>query len=286
MDKFLQEIQKIKVNRIGQVVSLHKPLLLLLTIGKVYNGHKNLFLFDEIENELARLISKYGLKNTSRINPQYPFIYLASNSSIWICSKNKNELIHPDAASRKELSGSFGLFTVGFYNYLLKPENLISTIQLLLNQYWSEAYHTELLNDIGIFNFIPIEAQKQGRSRRFVEHVLDAYERKCAICYQSIRLGDALIGIDACHIKPLQHFGDDNVNNGIALCKTHHWALDRGAISISQEMSLLISKKLNGNKLYEYFTSFENYDLFIPRDTSLRLNKSNLEYHTKYIFIK
>ena len=84
MDKFLQEIQKIKVNRIGQVVSLHKPLLLLLTIGKVYNGHKNLFLFDEIEKELARLISKYGLKNTSRINPQYPFIYLASNSSIWI----------------------------------------------------------------------------------------------------------------------------------------------------------------------------------------------------------
>jgi len=288
MDNFLEVVRNIKVNRVGQLVSLHKPLLLLLTIGKVYNGHKNLFLFDEIENELASLISKYGLKNTSRINPQYPFIYLASNSSIWICSKNKNELIHPDAASYKELSGSLGLFTVDFYNYLLKPENLISTIQLLLNQYWPEAYHAELLNDIGIFDFNPgeVQKQKQDRSRKFVEHVLDAYERKCAICHQSIRLGDALVGIDACHVKPIQHFGDDNVNNGIALCKIHHWALDRGAISISQAMSLLISKKLNGNKLHEYFTSFENNDLFIPRDASFGLNKSNLEYHTKYIFVK
>lgn len=286
MDNYLDEVQKIKVNRSGNLVSLHKPLLLLLTIGKVYNGHKNLFYFDDIESELVDLISKYGLKNTSTINPQYPFIYLASNSSIWSCSKNKEELAYPDSASRRELVGSFGSFTIGFYNYLLKSENLFSTIQLVLNQYWPDAYHADLLNDIGIFNFNLVAPKKQERCRKFVEDVLDAYERKCAICHQSIRLGDTLVGIDACHVKPIQHFGDDNVNNGIALCKIHHWALDRGAISISQEMCLLISKKLNGNKLYDYFTSFENITLFVPRDTSFVLGSSNIEYHTKYIFVK
>lgn len=287
-DNFYKEVQSIKVNRVGQVVSLHKPLLLLLTIGKIFNGHKNLFLFDEIEYELAGLISKYGLKNTSRINAQYPFIYLASSSNIWSCSIDKTNLAHPDAASRKELLGSFGSFTSGFYNYLLKDGNLFITVELLLNQYWPEAYHAELLNDIGLFDisFVEVKKQKKDRCRKFIEHVLDAYERKCAICHQSIRLGDALIGIDACHVKPIQHFGDDDINNGIALCKIHHWALDRGAISISQEMSLLISKKLNGNKLHEYFTSFENIDLFVPRDTSLELSKTNIEYHSKYIFVK
>jgi putative restriction endonuclease len=288
MANFIDEVQKLKVNRVGQVVSLHKPLLLLLTIGKIQNGHKNQFLFDEIENELASLISKYGLKNTSRINAQYPFIYLASNSSIWTCSKDKNELAHPDAASRKDLLGSIGSFSFGFYNYILNPDNLFSTVKLLLDQYWPDAYHAELLNDIGIFNFsfgVP-QAPKNDRGRKFVEHVLDAYERKCAVCHQSIRLGDALVGIDACHVKPIQHFGDDNVNNGIALCKIHHWALDRGAISISQEMSLLISKKLNGNKLYDFFTSFENISLFVPRDFTFGLSKTNIEYHSKYIFVK
>jgi putative restriction endonuclease len=285
---FLNEVQNINVHRVGQVVSLHKPLLLLLTIGKIFKGDENLFLFDDIEHELVELISKYGLKNTSRINAQYPFIYLASNSKIWSCSINKANLAHPDAASRRELLGSFGSFTSEFYNYLLQDGNLFNTVELLLNQYWPEAYHAELLNDIGLFDFnlVEVKKQKKERGRKFIENVLDAYERKCAICHQSIRLGDALIGIDACHVKPIQHFGDDNINNGIALCKIHHWALDRGAISISQEMSLLISKKLNGNKLHEYFTSFENVDLFVPRDATLELSKSNLEYHTKYIFVK
>jgi putative restriction endonuclease len=143
------------------------------------------------------------------------------------------------------------------------------------------------MSDLGILNFRrEIITQKQERSRKFIENVLDAYERKCAICHQSIRLGDALIGIDACHIKPLQHFGEDNINNGIALCKIHHWAMDRGAISISQDMSLMVSKKLNGNKLFEFFTSFENVSLFVPRDVTSSISSVNTEYHNKYIFVK
>lgn len=129
-------------------------------------------------------------------------------------------------------------------------------------------------------------SEKKERSRKFVEEVLDAYERKCAICSQSIRLGDTLLGIDACHLKPIQHFGDDNINNGIALCKIHHWAIDRGAMSISNEMRLIVSKKLNGSKLFEYFTSFADQSVFIPRDKVLILNEKNISYHNRYIFVK
>jgi putative restriction endonuclease len=119
-----------------------------------------------------------------------------------------------------------------------------------------------------------------------VEIVLDAYEKKCAVCHQSIRLDDYLIGIDACHVKPIQHFGDDDITNGIALCKIHHWALDRGAISIDEDMRLLISRKLNGNKLSDYFTNYEKSKIFIPRDNLCSINKSNIDYHNEYIFIK
>jgi putative restriction endonuclease len=287
MDEFIEELKKLKVNRVGNVVSLHKPLLLLLTISKIYNGHKNQFLFDDIEYELGSLISKYGLKNTTKVNAQYPFIYLASNTNIWNCSRDKKELIHPDAASRTELIGSTGSFPKNFIDYLLIPGNSLKAIELLLNQYWPNAYHKDLMHDLGIFNYSHGRIiQKQERSRKFIENVLDAYERKCAICHQSIRLGDALVGIDACHIKPIQHFGDDNINNGIALCKIHHWALDRGAITISQDMSLIISKKLNGNKLFEFFTSFENVSLFVPRDVTSSISTVNTEYHNKYIFVK
>jgi putative restriction endonuclease len=287
MTDFENEIETLKVNKTGNVISLHKPLLLLLTISEIIHGHKNEFLYDDLESQLSLLISKYGLKNTSKLNPQYPFIYLASSPQLWYCNKRKVDLKHPDAANRSELLGAIGNFAAEFYKFIKSKQNATHCLQKILNQYWPEVYHKEILQDLGIYELNQNEYNlKSERSRKFVEEVLDAYERKCAICNQSIRLGDALVGIDACHVKPIQHFGDDNVQNGIALCKIHHWALDRGAISISLEMSLLISKKLNGNKLFEYFTSFENVGLFIPRDSASSLSMGNTEYHSKYIFVK
>ncbi len=158
----------------------------------------------------------------------------------------------------------------------------------LLNEFWPEAYHEDLLRDLGLDGLlnetIVQEAQKQRRGRLFVEEVLDSYERQCAICNQSIRLGDALIGIDACHVKPIQHFGDDHITNGIALCKIHHWALDRGAISISENRDLLISPKLNGSRINEYFHEFAHKPIFLPRNSSFHLNEENVSYHRKYVF--
>jgi putative restriction endonuclease len=259
MIDFLKELDRIKLNRSGNVVSLHKPLLLLLTISETIRGHKNQFLYDDLESTLSLLLAKYGLKNSKNFRPQYPFINLAGNPAIWNCTVRKLTLKHPDAPSRKDLLGALGSFSTEFYQFISSKNNAITCIQYLLDSYWPEAYHAEILNELGLFEIgYTQNLAKKDRSRRFVEEVLDAYERKCAICNQSIRLGDTLVGIDACHLKPIQHFGDDSITNGIALCKIHHRAIDRGAISISNEMDLMISQKLNGNKLFEYFTSFEN----------------------------
>jgi hypothetical protein len=51
-------------------------------------------------------------------------------------------------------------------------------------------------------------------------------------------------------------------------------------------MGVLVSKKLNGNKLFEYFTSFENKEVFIPRNKQMTLNENNIIYHNEYIFVK
>ena len=51
MLNYLEEIAKIKVNKTVTVVSFHKPLLLLLTIADVINGHANNFAFKDIESQ-------------------------------------------------------------------------------------------------------------------------------------------------------------------------------------------------------------------------------------------
>jgi len=41
-------------------------------------------------------------------------------------------------------------------------------------------------------------------------------------------------GIDAAHVHWRAHRGPDNAENGIALCKLHHWAFDKGILGINQ----------------------------------------------------
>jgi putative restriction endonuclease len=288
MLNYSEELAKIKVNKKGAVVSLHKPLLLLLTIADVINGNKNEFKFKDIEEHLKLLLSRYGLKNTKSLKPEYPFVYLGSSPTLWNCSIDKKNLKNPDAVTRSEALESVAKFEDNFFSYLQNVQQAKDLVWQLLNEFWPEAYHEDLLRDLGLEGImnetIFQEVQKQRRGRLFVEEVLDSYERQCAICGQSIRLGDALIGIDACHVKPIQHFGDDHITNGIALCKIHHWALDRGAISISEERSLLISPKLNGSRINEYFHEFADKSIFIPRYNALHLNEDNVSYHRKYVF--
>lgn len=288
MLNYSEEIAKIKVNKTGAVVSLHKPLLLLLTIADVINGHSNNFAFKDIESHLKELLSKYGLKNTKSLRPEYPFVYLGSSPTLWKCSIDRSSLKNPNSVSRAEAMQANAQFDSGFYQYLQNKEQARGVVWQILNAYWPEAYHEDILRDLGIegimHQFVQIENLKQRRGRLFVEEVLDCYERQCAICSQSIRLGDALIGIDACHVKPIQHFGDDHITNGIALCKIHHWALDRGAISISENRELLVSPKLNGNKINEFFHEFTNKSIFTPRNYTNHLNETNVEYHREYVF--
>ena len=43
-------------------------------------------------------------------------------------------------------------------------------------------------------------------------------------------------GVDACHIMWHSVQGPDTLENGIALCKLHHWAFDRGILSLTNEL--------------------------------------------------
>jgi putative restriction endonuclease len=288
MLNYSEELAKIKVNKSGAVISLHKPLLLLLTIADVIQGKSNEFKFKEIEEHLKLLLGKYGLKNTKTLKPEYPFIYLGSSPTLWKCSIDKSMLKNPNSATRAETMEAVAKFEDNFYSYLQNIQQAKALVWQLLNEFWPEAYHEDLLRDLGLDGLlnetITQEVQKQRRGRLFVEEVLDSYERQCAICGQSIRLGDSLIGIDACHVKPIQHFGDDHITNGIALCKIHHWALDRGAISISENRDLMISPKLNGSRIVEYFHEFANKQIFLPRNSSFHLNEENVSYHRKFLF--
>lgn len=88
-------------------------------------------------------------------------------------------------------------------------------------------------------------ASRAVRKRVFRSVVLNAYDKRCAITGLKLINGGGRAEVDAAHIKPVEAKGPDIVNNGIALSGTAHWMFDRGLISLSDDLEILISRQVN-----------------------------------------
>lgn len=83
------------------------------------------------------------------------------------------------------------------------------------------------------------------RNRLFRRLVLHAYDKRCAITGLKLINGGGRAEVDAAHIRPVEANGPDILTNGIALSGTAHWMFDRGLITLSDDLEILISRQAN-----------------------------------------
>lgn len=83
------------------------------------------------------------------------------------------------------------------------------------------------------------------RDRAFRRAVLHAYDGRCAVTGWKLVNGGGRLETEAAHIRPVEHGGPDSVRNGLALSGTAHWMFDRGLISLSDDLVVLISRHVN-----------------------------------------
>lgn len=83
------------------------------------------------------------------------------------------------------------------------------------------------------------------RDKAFRRLVLSAYEERCAVTGLRFINGGGRAEVNAAHIRPVEHDGPDILTNGIALSGTAHWMFDRGLISLSDDLDILISRQVN-----------------------------------------
>lgn len=83
------------------------------------------------------------------------------------------------------------------------------------------------------------------RDRVFRQIVLRAYDERCAVTGLKLINGRGRAEVEAAHIRPVEADGPDVVSNGIALSGTAHWMFDRGLISLSDDLEILISRQAN-----------------------------------------
>jgi putative restriction endonuclease len=121
------------------------------------------------------------------------------------------------------------------------------------------------------------------RDRVFRRIVLRAYDQRCAITGLKLINGGGRAEVAAAHIRPVEASGPDIVNNGIALSGTAHWMFDRGLISLSDDLQILVSRQVNDLDAVRAFINPSGF-AFPPLRNSERPHPHFLHWHRQNCF--
>ena len=132
------------------------------------------------------------------------------------------------------------------------------------------------------------------RTRGFRQAVIEAYSCRCAVCGLKINSPDSLSWeVEAAHIVPNRWKGRDDIFNGIALCRTHHWAFDVGWFTLLDDYKIQASPQLSHLPLdfgkieeYYFFQALANKgtEIRLPGRYEIRPHQNAIRWHRQNIF--
>ena len=121
------------------------------------------------------------------------------------------------------------------------------------------------------------------RDRVFRRVVLRAYDERCAISGLKLINGGGRAEVAAAHIRPVEANGPDIVSNGLALSGTAHWMFDRGLISLSDDLEILISRQANDPDGVRAFINRSGCAI-APKKAIERPHPHCLQWHRQHCF--
>jgi len=282
----LDRFKQVSVWQKGDKRAPHKPLLLLYALGRCSRNGGNEIPYSDVERDLKPLLAEFGPPTEPR--PEMPFWYL-QNDGLWFVNKGDNLERRKGRTDPKR--GEFlkhnptGGLIPEVYSALSDDEHLLNDVtQTLLSSHFPESFHEDILAAVGLST----EPECHGRSKRdpaFRQRILRAYGHRCAVCGYDLKLGPIDLGLEAAHIKWHQAGGPDIESNGLSLCVLHHRLFDRGAFSLDDGLSVLISQDVHGSRgLQEALLSFNGNRIIQPQSDEYFPLGENLSWHRSEVF--
>lgn len=267
----------------------HKPLLLLLALGRWANGDRAPLRYADIEEKLLSLIRTYGPEGSG--NPQEPFWRLRKDG-LWELGGTEH-LAAPAAVSPPAVTELrrwvTGQFSEGVRKALATNPALVSQFaHVLLDANFPPSLHPDIAAEVGLdlSQAAPAAAvvtRTKARDPNFRDRVLKAYGDQCAVCGIRMQILRAPLGLEAAHVRWVAFGGPDDVTNGIALCALHHKAFDLGAFTIEPGGRLLISEYLTGDGA-DVLLGHESLHLRRTNVAADRPEPRHLEWHRGKVF--
>jgi hypothetical protein len=174
----------------------------------------------------------------------------------------------------------------------IKSYEVQKIIKGIYNQPRPENY-----DPFGIKKVVQISGEAKLRNRAFIQAVKEAYDFRCAVCGMKIHAptNNLQWEVEAAHIVPHSKNGKDDLLNGLALCRLHHWAFDVGWFTLEDDFKILISDSIEklppefgrfGSYEFLRHLSIQNTKIYLPDEPDIYPHSNAIKWHRENIFCR
>jgi putative restriction endonuclease len=293
-DYWLEKFSKLRIDSASGDPAPHKPLLLLVILDLAQEGilpSKTLPLTPELASRFLSYSAVVAKRRTQRLDIRYPFHHL-SGDGVWThLDQNFEKSPHRKLTRYAELPSDF-------VHFASDPASRDRARHLLIAKYFPPSERIALYELIGlpIPSDIEIEqnaayrsaedAKQVGREAKFRIRVLAAYDYTCALTGHRLTTINGVSIVDAAHIHQFSDSRNNDLGNGIALCKNAHWLFDKGLWTIADDFRVMVasSRFAESGKPDLLLGNYHGAGLRLPDDHALWPSPAHIAWHRKAKF--
>lgn len=308
LQTYIQKMKELGRNKNSEKgYAPHKPFLLLALIELVEHGKiiQNRIV---LSDDLIETFRKY-----SELIPCWPYrienpFFHLKNDGFWNLYPNAlRALTRAPSLRRLRNEDVYVTLDTPLFILLGSPEYREIIRQMLIGTYFPDLRqnietlaieadaqkYSELLIGRVESPFLPFpprsdiestqEVKPPTRSAGFRRAIMEIYAYTCAICKLNIRASSGESVTDAAHIIPFSVSYNDDIRNGISLCKSHHWAFDTGLISVDGAYQVVISPSMSEQVPPEWSSEFRDRQIWLPEDEECFPAQDALTWHRQQV---
>jgi putative restriction endonuclease len=276
----------------------HKPILILSVLELITQQsivENRIF----ISNELIETFKQYwsiivtGFSYTDALH--YPFVHLQSDGFWKVKFKDiyKGERIKTTNKLKEKVE--YACLDEELFDLLKDSFNRQVLVDILVNTWFADSkLKSSNIVDIDLEFDRVDRAELQNldsdvkitlrksivRNSFFRKLVVREYDYRCAFCKLRIIRDPNQNIVDGAHIKPFSEFLDSKIDNGLSLCKNHHWAFDLGWFSVDDNYRILVAQDLDDDSPYtRVMKAFDREPIALPSNERYFPRLESLKWH-------
>lgn len=306
---YCNKFAKLNVSR-SSGIAPNKPILLLSVIELISQGqirHNQIILSAELIATFLNLWSH--LEPVRKPDIGLPFFHLKGDKFWHHKPKPGFEAVIASGVKIRSVgllreTVQYAYFDEELFDLLREEDSRSALIDVLIHTWFSDkTQEIERLIQVDAFGELQERLRSQGgkvyqpeeledeqtsivRDAAFRKIVVSVYEYRCALCGLQIlnSLGQNIV--DGAHIKPFSQFYDDRINNGLSLCKNHHWAFDRFWFTLNDDYTVIVADDLREDSPHATpIKAFQNQSIILPPHKQYYPRQDALQWH-RQAFLK